>query len=123
MLLISKVKGKAFRMFDLKQENKVIAFVKRNPGLVAVIGYMVLSFLMPEAAYADLAFLGTKLKGKITDVSKVLNTAAASIAGIGFVWFIVTFFRGEPHYKLGGLLIAGSVLLALSGQITGWLAN
>ena len=117
------VTKKAFMMFDLKRENKIVAFVKRNPELVTLALGLAVGLFMPEAQAAGLDFLGTRLKTKLTDIAKVFNTTAGAAGVLGFGWFVFTLFRGEPSYRLAGSLLIGSVLLAMSGQICTWLGN
>ena len=123
MLPIYRMNGKAFRMFDLKRENKVISFIKYNPELVLMIAGMVLSSALPEAQASGLNFLENKLKQKIGDVATVVKIGAGSVAAVSFFWLVAGFFKGEPNYRLCGSLIVGGGLLALGSQIVGWMVG
>lgn len=109
---------KAFMMFDLKRENKVIAFVKRNPELVTLALSLAIGLFMPDAAYADLAQLQNELKTKLMTIAKLLKVLAGCVASIGAVWLIITIARGEPNYRLGvSLIVGGAMLAALGGFV------
>ena len=117
------VGSKAFQMFELKKENQVLGFIKRNPVLIALAIIIASGILIPEAHASGLSGLSKNLKDKLRDIKSVMEMAAGASAGIGFVWLVITFLRGEPNYRLGGSLLVGGALLAVSGQVVHWLAG
>jgi len=118
MLSVFKEKGRAFQMFDLKRDNKVIAFVKRNPGLMMLVIGLVVGFFVPDAYATDLNQLQTQLQTKLMTIAKLLKVLAGCVASIGAVWLIITIARGEPNYRLGiSLVVGGAMLAALSGFV------
>jgi hypothetical protein len=109
---------KAFMMFNLKRENKVVAFVKRNPDLVLTLAGIAIGFVAPDV-YADgLTGLQNELKTKLMTIAKLLKVLAGCVASIGAVWLIITIARGEPNYRLGvSLIVGGAMLAALGGFV------
>lgn len=123
MVSIARVKGKAFMMFELKKENKVIAFIKRNPELVISLAWLGLGFVIPDAyAAGDLGNLERELTTKIGQVAKVMRLAAGALGGISVVIFVVSCFRGEPNYRIAGFTMIGAAVLAVAQKITTWLS-
>ena len=112
------VTKKAFMMFDLKRENKIVSFVKRNPELVTLALGLAVGLFIPDA-YADpLSQLQNELKTKLMTIAKLLKVLAGCVASIGAVWLIITIARGEPNYRLGvSLIVGGAMLAALGGFV------
>jgi hypothetical protein len=114
---------KAFMMFDLKRDNKVMVFVKRNPNLVLTLLGIAIGFVVPEAYAGELDFLGKKLKDKIQSISDVMLMVGGAGCLIGVGWLAITFIRGEFNYRLAGCLVAGGGLLAVAGRVGQWVAK
>ena len=112
------VTKKAFMMFDLKRENKIVSFVKRNPAVVMLVLGLAVGLFIPDA-YADpLSQLQNELKTKLMTIAKLLKVLAGCVASIGAVWLIITIARGEPNYRLGvSLIVGGAMLAALGGFV------
>jgi len=123
MLSVFKEKGRAFQMFDLKRDNKVIAFVKRNPGLVLTLAGIAIVFFVPDVYAGELDFLGKKLKDKIQAISDVMLIVGGAGCLVGVGWLAITFLRGEFNYRLAGCLVAGGGLLAVAGRVGQWVAK
>ena len=114
---------KAFMMFDLKRENNVIAFMKRNPGLVMLVMGMAIGLFMPDAYAGELDFLGKKLKQKIDAISDVMLIVGGAGCLIGIAWLVISLLRGEFNYRLAGCLVAGGGLLTVASKVGKWLAQ
>ena len=109
---------KAFMMFNLKRDNKVVAFVKRNPGLVLTVLGIAVGFFVPDAYAEGLTGLQNELKTKLMTIAKLLKVLAGCVASIGAIWLIITIARGEPNYRLGvSLIVGGAMLAALGGFV------
>ena len=108
---------KAFMMFDLKRENKLVAFVKRNPAVVMLVVGLAAGLFTPDA-YADLNQLQRELQTKLMTIAKLMKVLAGCVASIGAIWLIITIARGEPNYRLGvSLIVGGAMLAALGGFV------
>jgi len=115
---------KAFIMFDLKRDNKVVVFVRRNPDLVLTLLGIAIGFFVPDAyAAGELDFLGKKLKDKIQAISDVMLMVGGAGCLVGVGWLAMTFIRGEFNYRLAGCLVAGGGLLAVAGRVGQWVAK
>jgi len=116
---------KAFMMFDLRRENKIIAFVKRNPGLVTLVVGLVIGGLVPDMCLAadDIFGLGKKLKDKINTIANIMNMVGGAGCVIGVAWLVISFLRGEFNYRFAGSLLAGGAMLAIASKIGEWVAK
>jgi hypothetical protein len=117
------VTKKSFMMFDLRQKNKIIAFMKRNPGLVMLVVGMAVGLFMPDAYAGELDFLGKKLKDKIQAISDVMLIVGGAGCLVGVAWLVISLLRGEFNYRLAGCLVAGGGLLAVAGRVGQWVAK
>ena len=113
----------AFMMFDLKRNNKVITFAKRNPALVMLIMGMTIGFFMPDAYAGELDFFGKKLKQKIDAISDVMLIVGGAGCLVGVAWLVISLLRGEFNYRLAGCLVAGGGLLTVASKVGKWLAQ
>lgn len=114
---------KAFMMFNLKRDNKVVAFVKRNPDLVLTVLGIAIGFFVPEVYAGELDFLGKKLKDKIQAISDVMLIVGGAGCLVGVAWLVISLLRGEFNYRLAGCLVAGGGLLAVAGRVGQWVAK
>ena len=110
--------SKAFNMFDLKKENQVLIFVKRNPLLITLAVIIVCGFLILEAHAAGLGGLSNSLKRKIKDLADAFSMVTGAAAGIGVLWLVFTFIKGDPNYRYAGSLIVGGSLLACAPYVS-----
>ena len=117
MLLISKVKGKAFRMFDLKERNR-----KEAKEWAIALGLISLMFAT-NAWCPDLGLLERELSTKIGQVARVMRITAGAAGGVGISYFVFTCFRGEPSYRLAGFIVVGASVLAVASRLAGWIAT
>jgi hypothetical protein len=114
---------KAFMMFDLKRDNKVVAFVKRNRMLFTLVtGIAIGVFALPDAHAAGLGALSNKTKQNLDEVCKylIVTGGAACVVRVIMVGIKVSMGLDEWHgvvnslgkVGFGGLLIAGSAILS-----------
>ena len=110
-------------MFDLRRDNKVVSFVKRNPCLVLTLAGIAIGFFVPEVYAGELDFLGKKLKDKIQAISDVMLIVGGAGCLVGVAWLVISLLRGEFNYRLAGCLVAGGGLLAVAGRVGQWVAK
>ena len=113
---------KAFMMFDLKRDNKVVAFVKHNPGLVMLVVGLVIGFFVSDAHAAGLGALSSKTKNNLDEICKYLIVVGFGACAIRVVMVGIKVSMGMDEWHgvvnslgkvgFGGLLIAGSAILS-----------
>lgn len=87
--------NKAFQGFNLKKENNVMGFVKRNPLLLLLMVLTAISFLIPEAHAAGLSPFSNNLKSKIQTIQTWVQAFAGVSLLIGFCFLVIFYIRGD----------------------------
>ena len=94
---------------------------KQSTTFFIILGiFMLYLFFLPDA-HAALDTLGNKVNSRIMDIVRMVDKTAKVVVGLGFLYFIITFLKGEPNYRYAGCLTIGGCLLILASQVTAWM--